>query len=297
MTGNQLVNAGFQDGVTGWIGSGGTVLSVDDSVLGYEGRLVLKASKNVANAENISSISHPDYSVEVEAGETLEVFAHHAFTRGLSYLRANFYVTKNGVLLPSVPITLVSQKKIEPKLGLSQSFDFSHSRIVVPDTATYVRLSLMGTASSAGVGDLLLMKPYLEVLPSHKAKYRCWDPGPSINPDLNIPHWPSELPHIKADNFAIEPIPTRRGFVTDSGVEISQKLVNVPWYRAQVTVAVNQETQTILDQFFRNTDEFWFIRPDTLQLCQATWLANGEPAYSGLGPDRVATVSLQIRVL
>ena len=297
MAGNQITNAGFVDGTSGWGSSAGTVLSVDETIRGYEGRLVLKATKVVANAEGVIINMSDAQAVPVVAGRVLEVFAHYEYNRGPSYVAVNFY-NAGGAFVASETVDRQSLSDQNPRLGLSKSYNFAHERITVPATATKARLALYGTATSAGASELMLMKPYLEMLPSVKTKYRCWDPGPSLNIDLSLPVWPADLPHIRADSFNLMPIPTRRGFKGDAGVMITKKLVNVPWYTIQASVRVDQELHAVLDKFFRTAAEpFWFVRPDTLQLCQATWLDDGDPVYSGLGSDKMATFGLQIRVI
>jgi hypothetical protein len=296
MSGNQLTNAGFADGVTAWDSALATV--IDDSVFGYDGRYVLKGTKVFANAE-VDAVGVEDiYGVEVEAGDILEVFAHHAFTRGTSYVAVNFYEEVGGDFVSSETIPVVKAGDGNPRLGLAKSYNFSHGRITVPATATRARLLVYGTASSGGSGSILLMKPYLEVLPSAKTPYRCWDPGVSVNVDLSLPIWPPELPHIRGDSFEVSPIPTRKAFAGDTGVSVMKKITNVPWYQVRGQVKVTQETQTILDKFFRDSSSyFWFVRPDTLQLCQATWLPDGEPTYGGAGTEKTASFALQLRVL
>jgi len=298
MPGNGLTNAGFQDGVTAWSPSAGAVLTANENTYGYEGRTVLQAEKVVANPETVSITSGTVYDVAVTAGQTIEVFGHHVFTRGTSQLTVRYYDAANAMVGAAVEIPIVRFGDGNPRLGLASSFHFSHARRIVPAGATRARLRLLGTSQSAGNAHLLLMKPYLEALPSSKTKYRCWDPGLSINPDLDLPHWPSELPHIRADNFSVEPIPTRKGFQGETGVTLTKKVTTVPWYLARGSVKVNQEGHAILDKFFRTGSEpFWFVRPDTLQLCRATWLPDGEPVYSGLGADKMASFGLQIQVL
>lgn len=298
MSGNQVVNAGFADGITGWTSA--LPLVADDNIFGYEGRLVLRGTKvgAFANAETANISANPTEAViGLIAGQTLEAFGHHAFTRGTSQLAVNFY-TGADVLVTSVPVPVVKVGDGDPRLGLAKSYSFSHARIIVPATATKARLVLYGTAVGPGTGSLLLMKPYLEQLPSPKTTYRCWDPGPSINEDLELSVWPPELPHIRGDSFEATPIPTRKGFAGDAGVMMTKKVLTIPWYQARGQVKVTQETQAILDQFFRNaTSPFWFVRPDTLQLCQATWVPDGEPTYGGAGSDKTASFAIQMRVL
>lgn len=291
MTGNQLKNAGFQDGISDWSTPGGWTKSIDDSVYGFDGRAVFKAVKNVSIGEDGYIVAGTGNTPAVQAGQTVEVFGHAYYNRG----DLTPYVRFNGTNDVAVP--LVTRGDGNPRFGLARSFDFYHGRITAPVTGNMELTFRRVQAVSAGPAVLLLMKPYLEVLPSQKTKYRCWDPGSSVNPDLDLPHWPSDLPHLRADSFSAEPVPLRRGFSTDSGVEITKKVLNAPWYRAQGSIRINQETHAILDNFFRTTKEFWFVRPDTLQLCIATWLADGDPVYSGLGSDKMASFGLQIHVL
>lgn len=295
MPGNMVVNASFADGT---IGFSGTNLSVDESVRGYEGRAVLKSTIVAAFPGSTQMGAASGSGKIVVPGQVLEVFGHHAFTRGTSNLYVNYYASETGAFIGQKLVALQSAGDDNPRLGLAKSYNFSHERVTVPVGVAFARLFVYTTNTSAGAAEILLMKPYLEILPSAKTKYRCWDPGPSANVDLSLPIWPPELPHIRADSFSAVPIPVRKGFKTDAGVMITKKLVNTPWYTVQASLSMDQELHAIFDKFFRDGAEpFWFVRPDTLQLCQATWLDNGDPVYSGLGSDKMVTFGLQIRVM
>ena len=292
MPGNQVTNASMADGISAWSGSAGVTLSVDDNLYGYDGRIVLVGTTGGQDAHVTMGTS-----LGVTSGQTLEAFAHHAHVGGTSQLVVQFAPTNAFAAITTVNVPLVKAGNGDPRLGLAKSFNFSHGRIVAPISG-FARLSVRNTAVGAGIKRGLVLKPYLEILPSAKTKYRCWDPGPHINPDLNIPRWPADLPHIKGDGFSVPVIPARAAWAGDKGVEIYNKLTNAPWYRADAQIRGDQETHAILDRFFRTSPEpFWFVRPDTFQLCRATWRADGEPSMSGVGPDKVISFGLQLSII
>lgn len=293
MAGNELTNAGFAEGISFWdyAGNNGPAY-IDETEHGYDGRPVFVVRGTGASSVIAQQLAK---TVQVASGQSIEVFAHHAGINGQTTLYVVFSPDQNftgGLVQTVVPI--VSKGDGNPRLGLAKSFNFSHARITSPMNG-YVRLYL--NCNNTGPNPKsLLMKPYLErVLP--KTKYRCWDPGLHVNPDLQIPHWPSELPHLRADQFSAPIIPSRVGFSGDKGVSVTKKLTRNPWYNVSGQIRGDQETHAILDRFFRTAPEpFWFVRPDTLQLCQATWMAEGEPSMSGLGPDKVIQFGLQLRI-
>jgi hypothetical protein len=293
MAGNELTNAGFAEGISFWdLGGVSGAPYIDETVYGYDGRSVF-----VINAEGPTSgiASQTGRTVPVTQGQILEIFAHHAGINASTTLILMIAPDQNfNAGRQDFGIQVISKGDGNPRLGLAKSFDFSHARIASPMNG-YARLYLH-TVNTGPNPKAMLMKPYLErVLP--KTKYRCWDPGLHVNPDLQIPHWPSKLPHLRADQFSAPIIPSRVGFSGDKGVSATKKLTRNPWYNVSGQIRGDQETHAILDQFFRTAPEpFWFVRPDTLQLCQATWMAEGEPSMSGLGPDKVIQFGLQLRI-
>lgn len=293
MAGNELTNAGFAEGTSFWdyAGNSGPAY-IDETDYGYDGRPVF-----VVNGTGTSVVVAQTSAkwVPVTTGQILEVFGHIAGVNINPRLQVDFFSTLDITsFVTAFEASVTSKGDGSPRLGLSKSFDFCHSRMVSPITG-YARFSVQGPITGSNP-KILFMKPYLErVLP--KTKYRCWDPGKHVNPDLQIPHWPSELPHLRADQFSAPIIPSRVGFSGDKGVSVTKKLTRSPWYNVSGQLRGDQETHAILDRFFRTAPEpFWFVRPDTLQLCRATWMAEGEPSMSGLGPDKTIQFGLQLSV-
>lgn len=293
MAGNELTNAGFAEGTSFWdIAGNNGAPYIDETEYGYEGRAVFTVN---GTGQSIVAAQNSTKWVPVTAGQVFEVFGHFAGIACNPRLQIDFFSTRDiGSFVTAFEAQVVSKGDLSPRLGLSKSFNFAHSRMVSP-IAGFARFSIQGPITGANP-KLMFMRPYLErVLP--KTKYRCWDPGKHVNPDLQIPHWPSELPHLRADQFSAPIIPSRVGFSGDKGVSVTKKLTRNPWYNVSGQIRGDQETHAILDQFFRTAPEpFWFVRPDTLQLCQATWMAEGEPSMSGLGPDKVIQFGLQLRI-
>ena len=226
MAGNELTNAGFAEGTSFWdnVGVAGPPY-IDESVYGYEGRPVFVAPGSGSGTAIAQQLNK---TVQVTIGQVIEVFAHHAAVNGQTVLYAMFAPDQSftgNIIQSTVPV--VSKGDGNPRLGLAKSYNFSHARITSPING-YVRLYLHCNNTGPNPKSLL-MKPYLErVLP--KTKYRCWDPGIHVNPDLQIPHWPSELPHLRADQFSAPIIPSRVGFSGDKGVSVTKKLTRSPWY-------------------------------------------------------------------
>lgn len=293
MAGNELTNAGFAEGTSFWdIGGVNGAAYIDETDYGYDGRPVF-----VVNGQGATSAiaQQPGRTLPVTQGQVLEIFAHHAGINANTVLilmvapDQNFNVGRQDFNLP-----VTSKGDGSPRLGLAKSFDFTHARVTAPFNG-YARLYIH-SAQTGSNQKTLLMKPYLERVLA-KTKYRCWDPGKHVNPDLKIPHWPSELPHLRADQFSAPIIPSRVGFSGDKGVSVTKKLTRSPWYNVSGQLRGDQETHAILDRFFRTAPEpFWFVRPDTLQLCRATWMAEGEPSMSGLGPDKTIQFGLQLSI-
>ena len=293
MAGNELTNAGFAEGTSFWdvLGNNGAAY-IDETVHGYEGRSVF--ALNGTNGTNFSITQNAAYKTPVTLGQVLEVFGHHAALKATSKLVVQFSANVNFTAPTEIEVPILNKGDGDPRLGLAKSYNFSHARINSPVNG-YARIRLLGTPNAANPR-LLLMKPYLERVLA-KTKYRCWDPGKHVNPDLQIPHWPSELPHLRADQFSAPIIPSRVGFSGDKGVSVTKKLTRSPWYNVSGQLRGDQETHAILDRFFRTAPEpFWFVRPDTLQLCRATWMAEGEPSMSGLGPDKTIQFGLQLSI-
>lgn len=293
MSGNEIVNAGFAEGFSFWTTSGQVGPAVvDEKTLGFDGRLVLTVT---GSTDPLVIAQEAARAIPVTTGQVLEVFGHHGGLNATTVLRVQFSTNSTFTAgLQEVTVPVVKKGDGRPRLGLAKSFDFSHKRITSP-LAGYARIRVVGTPTGPNP-KLALMKPYMErVLAS--TKYRCWDPGVHVNPDLQLPIWPAELPHLRAESFSAPVIPTRTSFSGDKGVAITKKFTRTPWYTVTGQLRGDQETHAILDQFFREAPEpFWFVRPDTLQLCQATWLAEGEPSMTGLGPDKTIQFSLQLSV-
>lgn len=291
MAGNEIMNAGFAEGILFWSGSRlSGPLKVDEKQLGFEGRAVLVAS---SAQETFSMFPEAGKAVPVAMGQVLEAFAHHGGINTTTSLVVQFATNNTFTAeLQELTVPVASKGDGRPRFGLAKSLNFSHKRIISPING-FARLKVNAAQATAGA-QAVLMKPYLErVLPS--TKYRCWDPGQHVNPDLDIPIWPADIPHLRAESFSAQIIPTRASFSGDKGVAVTKKFTRTPWYNVTGQVRGDQETHAILDSFFRTAPEpFWFVRPDTLQLCQATWMADGEPSMTGLGGDKTIQFGLQL---
>jgi hypothetical protein len=252
--GNALSNAGGLDGLTGYAPASGA-LTVDETTFGAPGRAVFVGPGGVICP-----------GVAVTAGELLEVFAHVADSAGA----APALVVEIGASVQAVP--LVKTALYLPSRGLPLSFNWYYARIAAAATGNAVL-----TATSPN--DTLLLKPYLAAAPS-TARPTVWDPGSHVNPDLQLPTWPSLLPPFRPDAL---PTPTTNAsaFAADTNISITRDLYTQLQYDFKGQMRLNPQQYDALEQFYQaNRQTFFVVEPLNDRLCIASWLFDGAPKPS-----------------
>lgn len=264
---NDLSNATFLDDATGW--TGGT--SVDETTRGGPGRHVI-----LATGGDVVSASGP----AVTAGQMCEVFGHHAATGGPSSLYLKVGGTQTIVPLERANVG-------EPRRGVPSSFRFSYGRVAAPATGT-------ATLRVIGSGTVMLLKPFLDAAPP--TRRQAWQAGPHANVDLDLPAWPTDLPLPDPGSVDGQPVSTRKSFAGDSGVPIMRRMSVTARQMFRAGYELDLEERDRLDAFFRaGHAPFWFLRPDTAQLCRAWWTPE-EPSDRGGGVRRQTSIELLLEV-
>lgn len=258
---NELLNSTFLDGASDWIASGDvTVLS---SGWGSKGRLALSGTNFVQS------------SVRPLNGRSKVWVAGH-FTGTRLVVR---FATPDGELDTTLPI--LRSGSGQPSRGRPDGFNYSAGWVDAPPGATGFSIFTDGKPT------VHLTKPYAS---ADGLKPCVWQAGPHSNQDLNYPSWPSHLPPIMDEGLQFDPIPTRKGFSGDAGVEATRRITRTRRYimTAQVGLTTG-ERDDLMDFFDANPGKFWFTRPDTREVCLAQWLSDGEPVDGGQLPGRRRT--------
>jgi hypothetical protein len=275
--GNQVSNATFLDGTTGWASPGG--LAVDEDVRGAPGRAVLRAGGASALLTSTAAL--------LTGGTSLRAFAHHS-TGSRIGIR---FQDAGGATVQDFVLPLERSGQGSPRRGLLGTYAFSSAVLPVPVGATKWLFYF-----SSAIANPVLMKPYGS---DDGRPAPLWQPGPHANADLNLPAWPAQFPFPAADTVQVDPIPTRKSFMGDQGVPSTRRITLTQRWKFMAEYSLTAEGRDDLDQFFASVaGPFWFTRPDTRQLCQAVWLEDGEPADRGLeNGKRKTQVGLLLKVV
>lgn len=270
---NLIINATGLDGLTDWTFAGGG--TIDETVLGSPGRAVLKA----AGAAILTSFA-------ATPGATLSVSAYHR--PGSSLIIQTDNGAGGAVVETAVP--LIRAGKGPPRRGLPATFAFSKGSAVIP--AGHVRAVL---ASVAAAGPVFMLQPYAST-----SGFRCWTPGPHTSLDLNLASWPDTLPDFK--ELDSPRTPTRKSFATDSGIPASWRIGTRGRIMFEGSLTLDLEQLDTLERFVESrlllaeSVPFWFVHPDTRQLCRAWFNPDNEISNSGRGRERSTMVSLILEV-
>lgn len=284
---NRIPNATFLDALDGVTLTNATG-TVDESVYGAPGRAVLVADATAAGATTVAM-----GALAVTAGQQFHAFAHTAAINATGAQSLALQIRDGGgAQLALIPLALNTGDG-RPRRGLPGSFDFWSLLGTIPATGT-ARLLLSG--SLAIDGKHLLLKPLLEA--ATVLERQTWQPGPHTAPDLNLPSWPTQFSWALDSGLEFDPIPTRKAFDGDTGVPITRRVTSTLRYKIKAEFILTMEERDQLGQFFDAVEGlFWFTRPDTQEVCQAAWLADGEPKDGGLYLGRRRTqVGLFLRV-
>lgn len=267
---NQLQNATFLDGPTGW--TAGSGLSVLATGQGGRGRLVLAGTTSLLSSR-----------IPLSGATQVWAMAHHLG----GALRVRFSDAA-GAGAVNIDVPVIDPAKGPAERGRPSGFNFSKARIIAPAGATHFALGVFG-------GAVRLLKPYAS---TDAREPLLWQPGPHANPDLNLPAWPAHLPLAMDEGLQADPIPSRKGFAGDSGVEMTRRMTRSRRYQLQAQYGLDSAQRDALLDFFDDTPgSFYFTRPDTREVCIAQWMADGEPVLAGQLPGRRRVqVKLQVKV-
>ncbi|MET3665899.1 hypothetical protein [Caulobacter sp. 1776] len=259
MAGNLLKNAGLLDLTNDWV-SGGGALQVDESTVGAPGRVVM-----VAGGAGVATSS-----VNVSVGDELEVLA--LVGADVNRPRVEFVILNGGGA--TISATVVPFRRLGSgacRRGLTASFSEAYARITVA-AAGAARLSI--APNGGGMSHIYAFRPYIG---RPGLAVMRWDPGTHSNPDLNLPVWPADLPGFRGQP-AVEPFANLKAFAGDAGLPANGSLYSGLHHQVKGQMRLSAEQDDILDQFYaRRPPAFYFVRPDTGDLCIAEWLADGAP--------------------
>lgn len=288
---NRLKNAAFLDGVANWTAIGAASLSVDEATLGAPGRAVLKAAGTGTGVQGVRSAQ-----IAVTAGVSYDALSGWYADAGTSALSVEWW---NGGPSPisETAIPLVRAAAGTPKRGLPRRMNQSYGRITAPAGATLASFKLITTLGSSAAYNLLLLKPSLSDLPAYDVPVR-WEPGPHDNPDLNLPVWPHDLPPLLREDFNAAPTTRYKAFDSDAMIQGIWKAGDGSRVNLQGRLLLKPEQVDDLQEFRRlNATPFWFVRPDTDELCQAWWAPDGEPKLAAFAVDAAYyAIGLQLAV-
>lgn len=269
---NELLNATGLDGTTNWTAGAGGV-SIRDGGLGGHGRLVISGGGSLESDR-----------IPLNGRTNVWAMAHYLGTQLVVRFSDGAGATVQDV---QVPVQRGPQGPAER--GRPGGFFFAKGLIPAPAGATHYAIRLTGS------GAVRLLKPYA----SADGLEPClWQAGPHANPDLNYPRWPAHLPAPMDEGLQFDPIPTRKGYSGDSGVEATRRITRTRRYRMAAQLSLTTAERDVLMDFFDDhPGKFWFTRPDTREVCLAQWLAEGEPVDAGQLPGRRRTqIKLQLVV-
>jgi len=267
---NEILNATFLDGRDDWASVGVPVVA--QSGVGSRGRLVITGESYILGSWR---------PLNGRAG----VWASGLFRGQRMVVR--FGSEEGGFEDFNLPLKRTASEAASR--GRPSGFNFARGYFPAPAGSTRF------TVYIDGPGALMLTKPYA----SADGLEPCvWQAGPHTNPDLNYPAWPAHLPAIMDEGLQFDPIPTRKGFSGDSGVEATRRITRSRRYHMTGQVGLTTaERDALMDFFDANPGKFWFTRPDTREVSLAQWKSDGEPVDAGQLPGRRRTqFKLQLMV-
>lgn len=283
---NLFGNAAFLDGAVSWSPFAGCDLAVDDTALGAAGRAVLSALTST-DAVPLGLVSD---TAALTSGVLYEVRVLAAAVPDGEQITLDRVGGAGSIAIPRVRIGVAPAAR-----GLADSFDLYAIRTTVPATGTW-RLQAFSSTPSVGSRRIAIMKPFLDIARADGLP-RPFDPGQHATTDINLPVWPTVLRPFR-NPVQIAPVPSRVAFQTSSGIDKTRRLFTEPPVdlRGQIrcTSAEMDALQTFHDA---GHDRFWVVRPDTDQLCVASWKPDGMPKpVEFRGPTTIVEVGLQVSI-
>lgn len=298
---NRLTNAGFLDQAEGWTASAPLTLSIDETVRGDAGRLVLRGAGNASGDAQTATVQPATASrPAVVAGDMVEVHgAVAAFIAGVAATPTVRLVFRDVV---ASQISAASLDLRAPALtlhglgrhGLADTFHRFHARLPAPVGAATATIDAAATAPTAGQSiEIALLRPFLDILPAGRADPLPWDPGVHGGADLQLEIWPQVLRPFQRGSGA-EPRPDRVEFDTGPGRGASRRTSLDPARRFDGTMRCDAVQRAALEAFHRSDPgDFWFVEPDSGRLCVASFAADGAPrATEARGPTVIMSVGL-----
>lgn len=294
MAGNDLKNASFLDGTGGWTGVGGALSVNENGVRGGKGRAVLVSTRTATGAGQTAGARSD--GVAVTSGQVVEVAALYGSTSEAVEVALAIY--SGATLLSRTVIPRQRRADGACRQGAPETLNFAYAKMTAPETGD-AKIEILATAAGAGAVEAWLSKPYLDVACEARPHY-VWDPGGFDNADLaSLRRWPALFPPVLLEGYNAAPTPIRDAFSGDAQREESRRLAGMPATRMYGRLKLTRAQLADLQDFHRDSDApFLFVRPDTAELCKATWLKDGDPTSepNGLGEFYVS-IGLQLVVL
>ncbi len=290
--GNALKNAGFVDTHTDWAQTGSATLAVDETTRGAPGRAVLTLSRTASGSGQAATAY--GLAGAVTAGDPIEAFGLYGASGAAAELAVAIY-SGGGSLLSRTVVPQMRAAQGTARRGVASTMAYGYLLTTAAATGT-ARLELKTTSAAAGATVGWLAKPYLDK--AYVARpYPVFDPGAHTNVDLQLPVWPSSLPPISDEGYSATPTDVAGEFATDSGVPIYPRRTGAPWWMVRGQMLCDPLQQDALDTFFRDARKFWFVRPDTGDLCIARWTKDGTPRPARQVPGKAyVAVGLLLQV-
>lgn len=291
MAGNDLTNASFLDGTGGWTGVGGA-LTVDEGQAGRggKGRAVLVATSSGSTAGARSG------GVAVTAGQILEVAGLYGSTGASVELALAIY--SGASLVSRTVLPKIRSAAGVCRQGAPELLNAAYALMAAPASGL-ASVEVVATSGGAGTFEAWLSKPYLDAVWQDRKAY-VWDPGLFANDDLAaMRRWPAQFPPILLEGYGAQKTPIREAWTGDGGREGSLRKAGLPAVKMTGRMRLPRAQYSDLEDFHTASDEpFLIVRPDTDQLCKASWLADGDPNNepTGVG-DVYASFGLQLVVL
>lgn len=272
------------DGVSGWSAASGS-LSIDESTFGAPGRLVLVVSQT-SDGQPVGVNSD---AMTLAAGQSFFIRLGIGSTSGEP---AQVTLEASGQTPIQIPRRRAAVRP--PGRALADGMDWHVAQGAVPAAGNW-SLKVKGAGPTTGPRKLALFQPQVtearaDGLPPP------FDPGPHATTDLNLPSWPVVLRPFLGDSSPT-PMPSRSTFQTADGFNRSRRLFVDPPVNFRGLLRCDAAEADALEAFHRDlgTGAFYLVRPDTGQLCVATWMADGAPRPTDFrGPTTIYEVGLQL---
>lgn len=272
-----LANAGFLEGTTGWTGGSPTV---DETTAGALGRRVLTRSASVS-ASNVLDLTSAVVTSGVAAGVAVTAMGMVGIEGPMRYADLQIqFLTSADAVIDTVTLGLQEDQDGTPSRGIA-GFGRFYDDLICPATTAKVRLKATATAYGSGTGKIHLLKPYLAIARDTTVPAR-WAPGVHANADLQLPDWPQRLPPVLMDGYSCEPLAISEGFRGDNMIPGGRQFGLPGRFSLSGNLSLTPAQADMLEAFHlaqavmdAEDRGFWFVRPDTDQLCRATFAEEG----------------------